>query len=186
MMTTNQGLGRSSDSLLVRSCSIPESIAAKWEMEEYLIVIIIIIINFIFLPTFQWPPIAKWRLRQCVYRDQQKVVCRRAPESLLPESHRWQPNENCSKLDGYEVQHRLEVKFEVWCKISFKIKFKLRWKTIIFLSLPLFIVFHFFLLPFCIFVFLSFCLNITLIKCLKELKSQKLVGRYRAVRAAKN
>ena len=49
MMTTNQGLGRSSDSLLVRSCSIPESIAAKWEMEEYLIVVIIIDIVIIFI-----------------------------------------------------------------------------------------------------------------------------------------
>ena len=44
IMTTNQGLGRSSDSLLVRSCSIPESIAAKWEMEEYLITTAMIVI----------------------------------------------------------------------------------------------------------------------------------------------
>ena len=77
---THQGLGRSSDSLLVRSCSIPESIAAKWEMEEY-VIIIVIFIGMIMI-------VAIFIIFHISLKRDQRLVCRRAPESLLPENHR--------------------------------------------------------------------------------------------------
>ena len=81
----HQGLGRSSDSLLVRSCSIPESIAAKWEMEEYVIIIVIVIIMFIGMIMI----VAIIIIFHISLNRDQRLVCRRAPESLLPENHRW-------------------------------------------------------------------------------------------------